>query len=48
MELYHSYFICENIFFSILVQVAQRTEPKARGFVRGACVKTGVRKKEMR
>lgn len=47
MELHHSYFIYENIIVSILVQEAQRTEPKARGFVGGACVKTGVRKKEM-
>ena len=46
MELHNSSFIYED-FFAILVQVPQRTEPKARGFVGGAGVKTGVRKKEV-
>ena len=50
MEFYHSYFIYKNI-FSVLAQVPQRTEPKARvyvGFALAHVKTTGVKKKEMR
>lgn len=53
LELYHSFFFffffSENI-FSVLVQVPEKTEPKAKVYVGCglAHVKTGVGKKEMR